>query len=87
MTSRYEVKTEKVRTSFGNIYLHADHDGSKVIRVWASAPQKLENTEVGKLIEEMAHGLNRIIKPISEINEEERLKLVREIIEKNRVHA
>lgn len=80
MTTRSETRTERVHTEFGNLYLHADHNGSRVVRIWTSAPQKLEETQVGKLIEEIMHGMNRLIKPVSEIDDAERIAQVREII-------
>lgn len=80
MTTRSETRTERLKTSFGYVYLHADHNGSRVVRIWASAPQKLEPTPVGILIEELMHGMNRLIKPVSEIDDAERIAQVREII-------
>lgn len=81
---RTETRTEKLNTSFGNIYLHADHSGSKIVRIWVSPNQKLEESQVGKLIEEIMHGMNRLIQPVSRINEEEQILEVRRILEQAR---
>jgi len=78
--TRTETRTERIATEFGPIYFHVDHLGSKVMRVYFSAPQKLEDSQIWRLLESIMHSMNRLIKPVSEMNDEERIQQVREIL-------
>lgn len=54
---------EKIATDFGKFYLNVDAmpDG-KVVRVQFAQPQKLKNTEVGRLLVSIEDSINGLIK-------------------------
>lgn len=54
---------DKIATDFGNFFLNVDAmpDGT-VVRVYIAQPQKLEDTQVGKLLDSIEQTLNGLIK-------------------------
>lgn len=58
--SRTLTTTEKVLTSFGTIYVHIEQDGmGEVIGLTYSQPGKLQNSQIGKFLDELSGAFER----------------------------
>ncbi len=66
--SRHHCLTKKIKTPFGQIFLHLDaaSDG-RVVTIGISQPGKHENTTLGDALHQIAEGLNQLIEEIEEI--------------------
>lgn len=63
-STRRETITEKVKTPFGSLFLHVEHQGSRVVGLRIAHPQKLEDTTVGELLEVICDGVTSALKAV-----------------------
>lgn len=63
-STRRETITEKVKTPFGSLFLHVEHQGPRVIGLRIAHPQKLEDTTVGELLEVICDGVTAALKAV-----------------------
>ncbi len=63
-STRRETVTQKVKTPFGSLFLHLEHQGPRVVGLRIAHPQKLEDTTVGELLETVCDGVTAALKSI-----------------------
>lgn len=56
--SRAQNITTKVETDFGKIYVHVDYTNRGIVGVAFSQPGKLENSTVGKLLDQLTRAVD-----------------------------
>lgn len=63
MTNRNETQTTKVRTAFGPIYIHIEHDRhGRPVGGSISSPGKEPESQIHILMETLSAGLNEALK-------------------------
>jgi hydrogenase maturation factor len=65
--SRKNTSTVKVKTDFGSFFVHVESNDivSGATGVWVSMQQKLENTQVDKLVNQIIEGVHEGIDALS----------------------
>ncbi len=64
LPNRLESNTAKVKTPFGSAFIAVEHIGGRVQSLAIQHPQKFEDTEIGKLLEQTFAALNSEIENI-----------------------